>query len=118
MSMTSAENEGLVFQGKTADSWNSNAVADLKAYAAKIRKMGFKAKAVKSNKNEWGCGSYVLMVEPAYLDYERAKDKVGYIQREQEMIDKIKAEAEVKIAEIRERANHYRTLCDKYNIKY
>lgn len=118
MSMRSAKQEGLIFSGFTADRYRQSEIDRLKARAAEARKLGFMAKAVKSNKNEWGCGCYALMVEPAYLDYEGARRKVAMIQSAEATIDKIKREAEEKIAQFEKEVEKAKAECDKFGIEY
>lgn len=118
MSMTSAEQEGLRFQGGTADEWRDDEVMRLKQRAKEIRKLGFRAKAVKSNKSEWGCGSYVLMVEPRYFDYENAMANLWRVQDEQYLIEKAQERANMEIETIKQEAAKYRKLCDELGIKY
>lgn len=118
MSMRDAENEGLVFQGGTARCWDTNDINRLKERAKEIRKLGFKAKAVKSNKNEWGCGDYVLMVEPSWFDYDRANSKKWMIAELDKRVAEIRAKAEAEVAKITTETNEIKATCDKYGIKY
>ena len=118
MSMRDAENEGLVFQGATADCWDNKKVENLKQRAKEIRKLGFKAKAVKSNKNEWGCGSYVLMVEPEYENYEYTLTYKWMVTERENRIQAIRDKAEKEIAELNAKTDEIKAACDKYGIKY
>ena len=118
MSMRDAEEEGLVFQGGTANCWDSDEIEKLKQEAKEIRKLGFKAKAVKSNRGEWGCGSYVLMVEPSWFDYDHANRTKWMITELDKRIAEIRAEAEAEVAKITAEANEIKAVCDKYGIKY
>lgn len=118
MSMHSAEQEGLTFSGATANQYRQNEIDRLKVRAAKVRKLGFRAKAVKSGVREWGGGCYVLMVEPTYFDYEEAKRKVATIQSAEATIDKIRREAEERIAQLKKEVEEAKIECDKFGIKY
>lgn len=118
MSMRSAEQEGLEFNGATANQYRQSEIDRLKARAAEVRKLGFRAKAVKSGAKEWGCGCYVLMVEPAYFDYEEAQHKVTMIQSVEATIDKIRREAEEKIAQLEKEVEEAKAECDKFGIEY
>lgn len=118
MGMYDAENEGLVFHGATARYWRDEEVAKLKDKAKEIRKLGFKAKTVKSLKSEWGCGDYVLMVEPKYQEYRSAAEHVFLIQNAEERITKVQVEADKKIAQIKDEVTYWKDVCDKFGIKY
>jgi len=118
MSMHSAEQEGLAFSGATANQHRQSEIDRLKAKAAEVRKLGFKAKAVKSGAREWGGGCYVLMVEPAYFDYEEAQRKVAMIQSAEATIDKIRREAEEKIAQLKKEVEEAKAECGRFGIEY
>ena len=118
MSMRDAEQEGLHFQGATARDWRPEEVEALKAKAKAIRKLGFKAKAVKSNKNEWGCGSYVLMVEPNYFEYENASRQLWKVLKEEETVAEIQRKADEDIAKFRKECAEIKAVCNKYGIDY
>lgn len=118
MSMRSAEQEGLRFSGATANQYSKSEIDRLKAKAAEVRKLGFKAKAVKSGIREWGCGCYTLMVEPAYFDYEEARRKVAMIRSAESAIDKIRQDAEEKIARLKKEVEEAKAECDKFGIEY
>ena len=120
MSISTAEAEGLVFEGGTAGqySWNSNELNWLRIHAKEIRLKGFKAKVVKSTKNEWGCGDYVLMVEPEYFTYREAEKCSWMVTDLDKRIAEIRAKAEEEIAKITAEANEIKATCDKYGIKY
>lgn len=118
MSMHSAEQEGLRFTGATASQYSQSEIDRLKARAAEVRKLGFKAKAVKSGAKEWGCGCYALMVEPAYFDYEEAQRSVTMIQSAGATIDKIRREAEEKIAQLEKAVEEAKAECDRFGIEY
>lgn len=70
MNEKEARVNGLVFGGPTANPYNKEEVAELKAKAAKIRKMGFTAVVVQSGAKEWGGGSKLLYVDHDYDDYK------------------------------------------------
>lgn len=118
MSMRSAEQEGLRFSGATASQYSKSEIDGLKAKAAEARKLGFRAKAVKSGAREWGGGCYVLMVEPAYFDYEEAKRNVPMIRSAEATIDKIRREAEERIAQLKKEVEEAKAECDKFGIEY
>lgn len=101
MNMKEAQKEGLVFTGLTAEVDDKEDIAYLKDEVNKIRKLGFRALAVKSGMKEWGNGCYCLFADPMYEKYEQAKtykmnNNIYYEDRKK----KLQEEYEKKLAEI------------------
>lgn len=118
MNMYQAEQEGLQFQGGTANEYRDDEIEKLKQEAKRIRKLGFKARAIKSGRNEWGGGCYVLMVEPNYMEYQEAVRSVSRIQGADARIAVIKEQAEKEVNQVVAETERLKALCDKYGVKY
>lgn len=118
MNMYQAEQEGLQFQGGTANEYRKDEIEKLKQRAKEIRKLGFKARAIKSGVNEWGGGCYVLMVEPNYMEYQEAVRGVSRIQGANARIASVKEQAEKEINQIVTETERLKALCDKYGVNY
>lgn len=108
MNEKEARKEGLSYAGPSANPWNKEECEALKAEAAAIRKMGFRAVVVQSGATEWGGGHKLLYVDDLYLTYK-------YLKQDMERSDgqKIIAAAEARCAEIMERARHEQEVLDK-----
>lgn len=99
--MKEAQKEGLVFTGLTAEVDDKEDIAYLKDEANKIRKLGFRALAVKSDMKEWGNGCYCLFVDPMYEKYEQARTyKMSNKKLYEDRKKKLQEEYEKKLAEI------------------
>ena len=118
MSMSTAEREGLVFQGMTAESWQTERLERLKKKAAEIRKLGFRAKSVKSLQSEWGGGCHVLMVEQKWFEYEHAKQGLKLIQSAGEKARLIREKAEAEVAKLMAEVEEAKKLCDEFGLRY
>lgn len=108
MNEKEARKEGLTYAGPTANPWNKEECEKLKAQAAEIRAMGFRAVVVQSGATEWGGGHKLLYVDRNYMTY-------GYLKQNAPRSDgqKIIEAAKNRCADIMEQAYHEQEVLDK-----